>query len=128
MVFVLYVVIAVFLISTLSMKVIKLRQQNHISIGDGGNEKLRLAIIAQLNAVEYLPIGLILLMSLELNLANILFIHGFGITLILGRIIHARGMLTDNLALRVLGMHVTFYTLIALAITNLVYLPYDKFW
>ncbi|MFV1983257.1 MAG: MAPEG family protein [Thiohalomonadales bacterium] len=126
MIFVLYVVIATFIIVQLSLKVIKLRQFHKVSVGYGGNEELQRAISAQLNAVEYLPIGLILLMSLELNMASILLIHAAGIVFITGRILHARGMLTDSMKLRVLGMQITFFMLITLAILNLIYLPYGK--
>jgi len=130
MIFVLYVVFATILLGWLSMNVIKLRQQHKITIGDGGNKALQLAISAQINAVEYLPIGLILLLSLELNMVldsiNVALIHVTGIALISGRVIHAYGMLTDNMRQRVIGMQMTFFTLIALALLNLVYLPYGK--
>jgi len=126
MIFVLYAVIVVFLIGQLSLKVIKLRQLHHITIGDGGNADLQRAISAQLNAVEYLPIGLILLAALEMNVSSILFVHAGGIALLVGRVLHARGMLSDSMQLRVLGMHITFYTLIGLAVLNMVFLPYAK--
>jgi uncharacterized membrane protein YecN with MAPEG domain len=110
----------------LSLKVINLRRLHKISIGDGGNRHLQSAISAQMNAVEYLPIGLILLLSLEINSGNNLLIHATGLTLLIGRFLHARGMLTDSMKMRVVGMHFTLYTLITLAILNLVYLPYSK--
>jgi uncharacterized membrane protein YecN with MAPEG domain len=37
---------------------------------------------------------------------------------------HARGLLTDNLRYRVLGMQLTLYTLIGLAVLNLAYVIY----
>lgn len=126
MVFVLYVVLGVAIIVYLSMRVIKLRRFYKISVGDGSIVELQQAIVAQLNAVEYLPIGLILLLSLEVNSANIILVHVSGIALIIGRIVHARGMLLDVLKMRVIGMFITFYTLITMAVLNLVYLPYGK--
>jgi uncharacterized membrane protein YecN with MAPEG domain len=124
MIFVLYVVLAVAIIGYLSMNVIKMRRFHKVSMGDGGVELLQLAISAQLNAVEYIPIGLILLFALEMNSSNILLVHVLGLAFITGRLVHARGMLTNKMKPRVIGMHITFYTLIAMAIANLVYLPY----
>ena len=122
----LYIVLSAIIIGQLSMNVIKVRRQYKISIGDGSNHALQLAICAQTNAVEYLPIGMLLLISLEFNAANNLIIHALGITLLVGRIMHAKAMLADNLKRRVIGMQITFYTLLAMAVMNMGYLPYGK--
>jgi hypothetical protein len=79
------------------------------------------AIRAQGNATEYVPISLILLVLLELDGANLAFIHVGGIALIMGRLIHAKGLLTDNLPYRILGMQFTLFTIITLALLNIVY-------
>lgn len=76
-------------------------------MGDGGNEDLKVAIAAQTNAIEYIPIALLLLFALEYNNANIIIVHLMGLTLITGRIIHARGILCVDLKTRVLGMRIT---------------------
>jgi uncharacterized membrane protein YecN with MAPEG domain len=86
---------------------------------------LRIAIAVQSNAVEYMPIGLLLMLVLELNGAGKWLIHAFGMTLIAGRYFHYRGMFDNKLKLRVLGMKFTLYALLALAVANLVYLPYS---
>ncbi len=82
---------------------------------------------AQSNAVEYIPIALLLLFALEYNQGNILIVHLLGIALITGRTVHAKGILSGQLPVRVLGMQVTIYTIMALAISNFAYLPYEKF-
>lgn len=123
---VLYIVISTIIIVQLSLHVIKVRRKFKVRIGDDNNHTLQLAIAAQLNATEYLPIGVLLLLSLEFNGANYLLIHAFGLVFIIGRIIHARAMLMDNLPRRVLGMQITFYTLLAMAALNMVYLPYAR--
>ena len=81
---------------------------------------------AQSNALEYIPIALILLFALEYNNAPLLIVHAFGLLLLTGRVIHANAILTDNLRKRVLGMQITIWVLIGLAITNLVFIPYGK--
>lgn len=123
----LYVSLSALLIFWLSMNVIKLRRKHRISIGDGGNDELRVAMATQSNAIEYIPIALLLLFALEYNHAEMWLIHFLGTAFILGRIIHARNLLLQNLKGRVLGMQITLYSLIAMAIVNLAYIPYNKF-
>ena len=120
-----YASLSAFLICWLSLNVIKKRRGNSVSIGDGGNDELKTAIAAQSNAIEYVPITLLLLFALEYNAANIWIIHLFGVALITSRVIHARNLLSNNLSGRVLGMQITIYTIIGLAVLNIVYLPYS---
>ena len=124
---VIYASISALLISWLSMNVIRKRGEFRVSIGDGDNSVLATAMAAQSNAIEYIPITLLLLFALEYNQGNLWLVHGFGVALIAGRIVHARGLLSDRLKVRVLGMQITLYTVIGLAILNLFYLPYAKF-
>ena len=124
---VIYASISALLISWLSMNVIRKRGEFRVSIGDGDNSALATTIAAQSNAIEYIPITLLLLFALEYNQGNLWLVHGFGVALIAGRIVHARGLLSDRLKVRVLGMQITLYTVIGLAILNLFYLPYAKF-
>jgi uncharacterized protein len=120
----LYASLAVLLIVRLSLSVIKLRRKNRILVGDGGNEELQLAIRTHANALEYIPITLLLLLTLELNGAPKILIHIFGSTLLVGRIFHAIGLPAKNLKRRVLGMQITIYLLIALAILNILFLAF----
>ena len=122
----LYASLSAFLIFWLSMNVIKKRRLYKVSLGDGGNEELKTAVAAHLNAVEYIPITLLLLFTLEYNKANIGLLHGLGLVFMIGRIIHARGLLQGHLKQRVMGMQITLYTLMTLAILNIVYLPYSQ--
>ncbi len=120
----LYAALLALWIVWLSLRVIKLRQTKKISLGDGGETELQIAIRAQGNAAEYIPISLILLVLLELNQAHIALVHVGGIAILAGRLLHARGLLTESSPYRVLGMQVTIFTLIGLASANLVYLIY----
>ena len=105
----------------LSFAVIGLRRKNQICLGSGGIDDLERAIRAQGNFAEYVPFGIILIACLELNGAPWWLVAIPGITLIIGRLIHAKGINTPppDFSKRVLGMKFTFYTLIALVVLNL---------
>jgi len=123
---VIYVSLAAFLIVWLSLNVIKIRHARQISLGDGGAPDLIKAMAAQANALEYLPIGLLLLFLLEFNGSPLLVVHALGILLLVGRLIHAHAILTGNLSTRVRGMQITIWALIILGSANLLFLPYEK--
>ncbi|MDP3589179.1 MAG: MAPEG family protein [Methylobacter sp.] len=119
-----YASLVTLLIVRLSLAVIKLRRKNRVSVGDGGNEQLQLAIRTHANAVEYIPITLLLLLTLELNGAPTILIHVLGATLLIGRILHAMGLPEKDFKKRVLGMQITIYLLIGLAILNILFLAF----
>jgi len=114
------------LIVWLSLNVIKLRRANKVKLGDGGVPLLQCAIRAHANATEYIPITLILLIILELNGANRVFVHFGGIAIVIGRVLHAMGLLSDSLPHRVLGMQFTIFTIIVLALSNMGYAIYKQ--
>lgn len=116
-----YAALSALLITFLSLYVIRLRRLKKIRLGDGGDPELQAAIRAQGNATEYIPISIILLVLLELNGGHMALVHFGGVAVLFGRILHARGLLTENLRYRVLGMRVTVVTLIGLALANLAY-------
>ena len=105
----------------LSFAVIGLRHKNKVGLGSGGHEDLERAIRAQGNFAEYVPFGILLIACLELNKAPWWLVTILGITLIIGRVIHAVGINTPppDFSKRVLGMKFTFFTLIALIVLNL---------
>ena len=105
----------------LSFAVIALRRKHRVSLCSGGHEDLERAIRAQGNFAEYVPIGILLIACLELNRAPWWLVVIPGVALILGRLIHAQGINSPptNLAKRILGMKLTFITLIGLALFNL---------
>jgi len=108
----------------LSLHVIKLRRRFQVRLGDGENNELRAAISAQANAAQYIPLALLLILMLELNQAHFLLLHLLGIMMLSGRLIHARGILKDQIPLRVKGMQLTVFTLIGGAVTNLLLLMF----
>jgi uncharacterized membrane protein YecN with MAPEG domain len=123
---VVYACLAAFLIVWLSLNVIKVRRAKLVSVGDGNDMDLITAMAAQSNALEYIPIALLLLFALEYNGAYLFLVHAFGILLLLGRVIHANAILANNMQARVLSMYITIWVIIGLAIANLIFLPYAK--
>ena len=111
----------------LSFAVIGLRRKNKVGLGSGGHEDLERAIRAQGNFAEYVPFGIILIACLELNGAPWWLVIIPGITLIIGRLIHAKGINEPppDFSKRVLGMKLTFMTLIALVVMNLIWSIYQ---
>ena len=113
----------------LSFAVIALRRKNKVGLGSGGHEDLERAIRAQANFAEYVPFGIILIACLELNGAPWYLVLLSGLAMIIGRLIHAKGMNTPppDFSLRVTGMKFTFGTLITLALLNLGWSFYSLF-
>ena len=115
-----YAALSGLLLAWLALQAIKARRANKVKLGDGGNFELQSAIRAHGNFAEYMPITLILLFLLEYNGAPTLVIHAVGATFLVGRWIHAQGLLKDNLRKRVQGMGFTLNILIGLAVANIV--------
>jgi hypothetical protein len=105
----------------LSFAVIGLRRKNKVGLGSGGHDDLERAIRAQGNFAEYVPFGILLIACLELNGAPWLLTTIPGITLIVGRLIHAQGINVPppDFSKRVLGMKFTLITLMTLVGLNL---------
>ncbi|WP_088328753.1 MAPEG family protein [Lacimicrobium sp. SS2-24] len=101
------------LVAFLSARVIVLRNQHKVAIGDGNNPQLQLAIRAQGNALEYLPLALLMIFMLEALGLSAGVIHGLCLLLLGGRVVHAYAIVAGNMRLRVLGMLFTFMVLLA---------------
>lgn len=110
----------------LSFAVIGLRRKNKVGLGSGGHDDLERAIRAQGNFAEYVPFSIILIACLELNGAPWWLVVIPGIAMIIGRLIHIKGINTPppDFSKRVLGMKFTFFTLIGLVALNLVWALY----
>ena len=94
--FALYTGLNGLLLIALAYNVIRHRQRAKISFGTGGDEKLELACRVHGNAVEYVPVTLIIIGALAMTSAPILVVHGVGITLTVGRGLHAWGLSTSS--------------------------------
>ncbi len=106
----------------LSFRVIGIRKQTNVSLGDGGNEPLQRAIRGQANFAEYAPIGVILLLVAELQSVNTYLLIAVAGTLITGRMCHgyAFAFTAGSVTLRRGGTFLTFSAIISLAVVNLV--------
>jgi hypothetical protein len=63
-----------------------------ISLGDGGDPELMVAMRRHLNFVEYVPLALLLMALIELNGGSKTLLHVLGAILLLARIIHPFGI------------------------------------
>jgi uncharacterized membrane protein YecN with MAPEG domain len=104
----------------LSLKIMNLRGNHKVRLGDGGIDELQRAIRAHGNFSEYVPLGLILLGCLEGNGAPWWITVPLGSALVAGRVIHATGMNEpqNELKYRVIGMKFTFNTLLVMLLLN----------
>ncbi|MCR0983690.1 MAPEG family protein [Roseomonas populi] len=102
----------------LSWRVIRARGRARVSLGTGGDPALQRAGRVHGNFAEYVPMVLVLLMADELAGAPAPLLHGAGIALVLGRLLHALsiGGETHRMRLRVSGMVLTFLSLLSLAV------------
>ncbi|HXK21148.1 MAG TPA: MAPEG family protein [Myxococcota bacterium] len=69
-----------------------LRGRGNVSLGDGGNPDLTVAIRRHANFVEHVPLALLLLALLELNGAGHTLLHVLGAALVLARLMHPFGL------------------------------------
>ncbi|HGF6559472.1 MAPEG family protein [Providencia sp. PROV188] len=120
----LYAVLGALLILRLSLNVVKLRNQYRVSVGDGGFSELQTAIRVHGNAIEYIPISLILLLLMEMNGAKVWMIHVCGILLIASRMLHSYGLKNHDYSQRRMGMMGTYLALALMIIANAYYLPW----
>jgi uncharacterized membrane protein YecN with MAPEG domain len=80
----------------LTALVIRRRIQARVYFLDGGDDSLLRRIRAHGNFAETVPMALLLMMLLELSGFSPLWLTMFGITLLLGRILHATSLLTNQ--------------------------------
>ncbi|MEH6644091.1 MAPEG family protein [Sulfitobacter sp.] len=94
----------------LSIMVIRQRFAVRTSVGDAGDKGMIKRMRTQANFAEYVPLGLILMLSAELQSAPAMAVHAMGASLLVGRICHAIGMsrTPQVFLLRQIGILLTF--------------------
>ena len=93
------------MIVVLGLRVSAIRRSAHVSLGDGGNPLLEERIRAHGNAVETIPIALILLGLAERALGQPWYLVAMAVVLVVSRLIHPIGMARPSRnAARVLGI------------------------
>lgn len=97
-----------------SVRTVRLRRANQVSIGDGGLIHLTHARVVTSNFTEYVPLGLVLLLALEFIQAPVWYLHLVGGTLLIGRMLHALAFAKETISMnaRVGGMVLTYLSLL----------------
>src|SRR5690349_14181318 len=80
------------LVVVLAFRVVQFRWTRKVGIGDGGDRDMLRRIRAHANAIENVPMALLLLLLLELTNMDRAWLHGFGIALVVARLLHAFGL------------------------------------
>ncbi len=114
----LYAALLALLFVGLSIRTLRLRRRLGIAIGDAGNESMLRAMRVHSNFAEYVPLSLLMIYLVEVTGAPPLWVHGLGISVLLGRVSHAFGVsqTQENYVFRVAGMAMTFTPLIVSAL------------
>ncbi|MDC0662951.1 MAPEG family protein [Marinobacter sp. SS21] len=87
-----YASVCAILLIILSYRVTSFRRRYKQGLGVNEDRDFEAAVRTQANFTEYAPMALILLALGELNGVAVGWIHGLGLMFVLGRILHAWGM------------------------------------
>ncbi len=107
----------------LSVRVSLARRKLKISVGDGDNPEMVKAIRTHANSIEYIPLGIVLLILLELQSGDRWLVHAAGLTLLIGRVMHAYGLGRQPQFVpgRVYGAYLTLFAITGAALANIYY-------
>lgn len=114
----LYAGILALLFIALCFNVIRKRLSFGIGIGHGDNHELKKAIRIHANFAEHVPLALILIALCDYTQFNPYFIHAMGVSLVIGRLLHAYGLSKTSVRStgRTLGVLLTYTTIIIASI------------
>lgn len=114
-----YAGVNILIMLVLAVLVVMGRRRHKIRLGDAGNEDFARAVRAHGNAAEYIPaalVGLLLLALLE-PAAPLWLLHGAGLSLTAGRLLHGVGLHAGVLnAGRMLGMVLTWISYLLIGV------------
>ena len=112
-----YAGILALLYLVLSLRVVGYRRRG-ISLGDGGDPMMVRVIRGHANFGEYVPLILVLMLILELAHTSLYILHGLGIVLLAGRLLHGYALcFTAHFRTgRVWGATLTFAVLLVAAV------------
>jgi uncharacterized membrane protein YecN with MAPEG domain len=114
----LYAGLLVPLFVLLSIRVIQKRRGARVALGDGGDDELLRRMRVQANFAEYVPLALLLMALAESLKTDAWILHGLGIALVVGRIVHAYGVSQskESFSLRITGVALTSTMLLVAAV------------
>jgi uncharacterized membrane protein YecN with MAPEG domain len=102
----------------LGYRISVMRRKHKVGIGSGGNLELNIAVRCHGNAVEYIPLTMLLILIAELNGASAVLLHSVGVAFSVGRILHTWGLTKTqgNISFgRFAGMFLTWAVLLVMA-------------
>ena len=88
----LYAGILGLMLVVLLVRVVRLRMKNRVGLGDGDFPDLRQAIRVHGNFTETVPFALLILFLMEMSELPDLLLHGYGVLLVVLRLLHAQGL------------------------------------
>lgn len=118
----LYAGLCALLIIALAFRVVKFRRSQKVGLGSGGQHFADVLIRTHANAIEYVPIALLLMLMAELNGLGAFWLHIFGSVLVLARLMHAIGLTAGKGGYhlgRFWGTALSWLVIIALALINI---------
>lgn len=106
----LYAGISALIILGLAILVVTQRLRSGVGVGVGDDDRLLRTVRMHGNAVEYIPLCLLLIAMLEANGAPGWYLHLLGLALVVGRLAHAQGLWSrpDRSPGRAIGMLTTW--------------------
>ncbi|PCM42903.1 MAPEG family protein [Marinobacter sp. ANT_B65] len=107
------------LLLVLSVQVVKFRLKFKKGMGTTGDRDFEAAVRAHANLVEYAPLGLIMLGIAELNGVASGLVYWTGMALVVGRLLHAWGMINGSGGphkARMIGILLTWLAILAAAV------------
>lgn len=91
-----YAALLALIFIALSLRVVRNRFKSNVSLGDGGHTLLNVAIRTHANFAEFVPLALILIISVEFLAYPKMVVHLLGLTLLLARLSHIYGLAGKN--------------------------------
>ena len=116
-----YGAILALIVVALGINVTMHRVKLKVPLGDGGNSQMLRMIRLHGNAVEYIPLSIVLMAVYEINGGWHAALHIIGIALVAGRLIQTWGMWSTSMTTmgRQVGQGLTWLSVAALALLNL---------
>ncbi len=116
-----YAAVLALIITALGINVTVHRVKLKVSLGDGGNPEMLRMIRLHGNAIEYVPLALMLMLIYEINGGLPIALHIAGVALIVARLIQTAAMWGTEAPRpgRGIGQTLTWASIAALALLNL---------
>jgi len=118
----LYAAVLALLLIVLAMRVVAARRSFRVGLGTGGHAQLESRVRAHGNAIEYVPMLLLLLLLLEACGLRAMWLHVLGIGIVVSRLLHAHGLARSHATSfgRFAGAGLSFLLMVVMAIVLLV--------